>query len=202
MRKVQCAMKHWILAGVECHSYQALARTSRSSARERERLRFVRFVCRWPLAKFEAFSSPEPSCPLNHRRLGTRIKWLWGPRITEALDSRTSGIHVWSLELSLNLVRITRRLSEANVLRLLILESISLRELQLGNAIRIIVEKRREVSDVFAFGKSLIFQLLPFELTHGWRLVTSSPASSFWSHRRWMHWCGIRYQTWQRVLKG
>ena len=56
----------------------------------------------------------------------------------------------------------------ANVLRLLILESISLRE-QLGNAIRIIApaEKRRDVSDVFAFDKSLIFQLLPFVLTHG-----------------------------------
>ena len=48
----------------------------------------------------------------------------------------------------------------ANVLRLLILESISLRE-QLGNAIRIIVEKRRDVSDVSAFDKSLIFQLRP-----------------------------------------
>ena len=27
-------------------------------------------------------------------RLGTRTKWLWGHRITEVLDSRTSGFHV------------------------------------------------------------------------------------------------------------
>ena len=67
----------------------------------------------------------------------------------------------------------------ANVLRLLILESISLRE-QLVNAIRIIVEKRRDVSGVSAFDKSLIFELLPFVLTHGWRSVIPS----FWSHRR------------------
>ena len=54
----------------------------------------------------------------------------------------------------------------ANVLRLLyILESISLRE-QLGNAIRIVVERRRDVSGVSAFDKSLIFRLLPFVLTH------------------------------------
>ena len=41
-----------------------------------------------------------------------------------------------------------------NVLRLLILESISIRE-QLGNAIRIIVEKRRDVLDVFALQQIL-----------------------------------------------
>ena len=63
----------------------------------------------------------------------------------------------------------------ANVLRLFI----SLRE-QLGNAIRIIVEKRKECLRCLSFGKSLIFQLLPFVLTHGWRLVTPS----FWLHRR------------------
>ena len=67
----------------------------------------------------------------------------------------------------------------AKFLRLLILETISLRK-QLGNAIRIILEKRRDVSAVSAFDKSLIFQLLPFVLTHGWRSVTPS----FWSHRR------------------
>ena len=50
-----------------------------------------------------------------------------------------------------------------NVLRLLNLESISLREQQV-NVIRVIVEKRRDVLAVLptGFGKSLIFQLLPF----------------------------------------
>ena len=50
-----------------------------------------------------------------------------------------------------------------NVLHLLNLESISLREQQV-NAIRVIVEKRRDVLAVLptGFGKSLIFQLLPF----------------------------------------
>ena len=67
----------------------------------------------------------------------------------------------------------------ANVLRLLILETISLRK-QLGNAMRIILEKRRDVSGFSAFDKSLIFQLLPFVLTHGWRSVTPS----VWLHRR------------------
>ena len=41
-----------------------------------------------------AFSSPEPLGPLSRWRLGTRTKWLWGHRIAEVLDSRTSGIHV------------------------------------------------------------------------------------------------------------
>ena len=42
----------------------------------------------------QPFSSPEPPGPLSRWRLGTRTKWLWGHRITEVLDSRTSGIHV------------------------------------------------------------------------------------------------------------
>ena len=48
----------------------------------------------------------------------------------------------------------------ANVLRLLILETISVRK-RLGNAIRIVLEKRRDVSGVSAFDKSLIFQFCP-----------------------------------------
>ena len=62
----------------------------------------------------DAFSSLELPGPLSCWRLGTRTKWLWGHRITEVLDSRTSGIHVLSREMSLNSVRITTwRLSEA-----------------------------------------------------------------------------------------
>ena len=61
-----------------------------------------------------------------------------------------------------------------NVLRLLNLESISLREQQV-NAIRVIVEKRRDVLAVLptGFGKSLIFQLLPF-VFNSWLEVSDS----------------------------
>ena len=61
-----------------------------------------------------------------------------------------------------------------NVLRLLNLESISLREQQV-NAIRVIVEKRRDVLPVLptGFGKSLIFQLLPF-VFNSWLEVSDS----------------------------
>ena len=68
----------------------------------------------------------------------------------------------------------------ANVLRLLILESISLREQLPGTQLELLSKKRRDVSGVSAFDKSLIFQLLPFVLTHGSKSVTTS----FWSHRR------------------
>ena len=61
-----------------------------------------------------------------------------------------------------------------NVLHLLNLESISLREQQV-NAIRVIVEKRRDVLAVLptGFGKSLSFQLLPF-VFNSWLEVSDS----------------------------